>query len=192
MSGTQRARRSCPNPQTPSRTPSLGGTPKRHAVQKCFCGAGWRGARLCHATVSRAQHPSGCGSATRNLHFGTGRDTDGSRVAADFVPRTPACQQQVPRTELTLAACFGGGRRRVWDRHPRWRRRNGVTAAATSADRSRQGSRPCSTAGSLGAIARLSDMAEPPPTMPGARPEQRPSRGDGLLWLEESETGVST
>lgn len=52
----------------------------------------------------------------QNLHFGPGSEArwleSGSRFPADSVPRSLA-QQQVPKMELAVAECSGGGRRRV-------------------------------------------------------------------------------
>lgn len=62
----------------------------------------------------------------------------------------------------------------------------------TLADRICQGSWPCLTAGSLGAITGLSDISEPLPAMSGARLKRRPSQGRVLLRAGEAERGVST
>lgn len=69
--------------------------------------------------VTYAQHPltQGCVLVMQNLYFGTGSEArwheGGSKFVADLVPHTLARQQQVPKMELTLAVCFGGGRHRV-------------------------------------------------------------------------------
>lgn len=62
----------------------------------------------------------------------------------------------------------------------------------TLADRICQGSWPCSTAGSLGAINGLSDVSEPLPAMSGARLKRRLSQEHVLLQAGEAERGVST
>lgn len=125
----------------------------------------------------------------QNLYFGTGSEArwleGGSRFPADLVPRTLACQQQVPKTELCALEVADTG----WGRHPWWRRRNSVTSAVTVANRVCHGSWLCLTAGSLSAITGLPDISELLPAMSEPPPVQRPSQGDGL---GEAQRGVST
>lgn len=119
----------------------------------------------------------GCFWVTQSLHFGflgTGSEArwleGGSIFPAESLPRSLARQQQVPKTEPTSAACFGGGRHGVGPspaaEKPRHLGHFGLPPAKV------EGASPANSGlpRRAGAVTALSDASEPHPEGTGARP----------------------